>query len=108
MQQYIHTQGEGVQPKNHGDWGKNDLKFTENSPFDAKNDDFKPKTPRKPAESRSRGVGITPNKFILRDLKPLYTSIERTLGIFEKTGVCAEYTKEEDENYAHITIRIPK
>ena len=72
------------------------------------NDDSGPKTPRKPAESRPRGVGITPNKFVLRDLKPLYTSIERTLGIFEKTGVCAEYSKEEDENYARITIRIPK
>lgn len=55
-----------------------------------------------------QGSGVTPRKFALRDLKPLYNSIERTLGIFEKTGVSAEYHKEEDEEFAHILIRIPK
>ena len=55
-----------------------------------------------------QGVGVTPRKFALRDLKPLYNSIERTLGIFEKTGVSAEYRREEDEDFAHILIRIPK
>lgn len=56
----------------------------------------------------AQGVGVTPRKFALRDLKPLYNSIERTLGIFEKTGVSAEYRREEDEDFAHILIRIPK
>lgn len=52
--------------------------------------------------------GITPRKFALQDLKPLYNSIERTLGIFQKTGVAAEYHKVEDENAARIVIYIPK
>ena len=52
--------------------------------------------------------GVTPRKFALRDLKPLYNSIERTLGIFQKTGVAARYHKEEDENAARIVIYIPK
>lgn len=52
--------------------------------------------------------GVIPRKFALRDLKPLYNSIERTLGIFQKTGVAAEYRKEEDENAARIVIYIPK
>ncbi len=52
--------------------------------------------------------GVMPRKFALRDLKPLYNSIERTLGIFQKTGVAAEYRKEEDENAARIVIYIPK
>lgn len=65
-----------------------------------------PQTAR-PERSSSRG-GIAPKKFALRDLNPLYTSIERTLGIFEKTGVSAEYSKREDEREACIVIRIPK
>ena len=56
----------------------------------------------------SEGQGITPRKFILRDLQPLYHSIERTLGIFKKTGAEVAYTKQEDENRALITILIPK
>lgn len=67
----------------------------------------KPLLPQKPIRSIA-GSSVTPTKFVLRDLKPLYTSIERTLGIFEKTGVCAEYTKEEDEDFARIFICIPK
>lgn len=51
---------------------------------------------------------VKPRKFALRDLKPLYNSIERTLSIFQKTGVAAEYRKEEDENAARIVIYIPK
>ena len=54
------------------------------------------------------GQGITPSKFILRDLQPLYHSIERTLGIFKKTGATVEYRKQEDEHGALITISIPK
>jgi ParB family chromosome partitioning protein len=108
VQQYIHELGKGTQPKNSRDLSKNSPKTTENGLFDTKNGDFEPERPQKAAEKRPHNVGITPNTFVLRDLKPLYTSIERTLGIFEKTGVCAEYHKEEDENYAHITIRIPK
>lgn len=52
--------------------------------------------------------GITPRKFALRDLTPLYNSIERTLSIFKKTGATAEYKKEEDDVAARITIYIPK
>ncbi len=52
--------------------------------------------------------GVMPRKFALQDLKPLYNSIERTLSIFQKTGVAAEYHKEEDENAARIVIYIPK
>lgn len=66
-----------------------------------------PLLPKKPIRS-TQGSGVTPRKFALRDLKPLYNSIERTLGIFEKTGVSAEYHKEEDEDFANILIRIPK
>lgn len=73
--------------------------------------------PIKPKPSREQGApcqptvpksGIMPRKFALQDLKPLYNSIERTLGIFQKTGVAAEYRKEEDENAARIVIYIPK
>ncbi|MBQ9802907.1 MAG: ParB/RepB/Spo0J family partition protein [Clostridia bacterium] len=60
------------------------------------------------ASTRMATSGVVPRKFALRDLKPLYNSIERTLGIFEKTGVSAEYHKEEDESAARITIYIPK
>lgn len=56
----------------------------------------------------ARQSGVTPRKFALRDLQPLYNSIERTLGIFQKTGANAEYYKEEDENAARIVIYIPK
>ena len=60
------------------------------------------------SEKNAPGARITPSKFALRDLRPLYTSIERTLGILKKTGVSAEYSREEDENSAKITICIPK
>lgn len=56
----------------------------------------------------ARQSSITPRKFALRDLQPLYNSIERTLGIFQKTGAAAEYYKEEDEDAARIVIYIPK
>ena len=61
-----------------------------------------------PVKVAGKGTHITPSKFALRDLRPLYNSIERTLGIFEKTGVSAEYSKEEDDTCAKITIHIPK
>ena len=73
--------------------------------------------PINPKPSRAQGAscqpkvpksGIMPRKFALQDLKPLYNSIERTLGIFQKTGVAAEDRKEEDENAARIIIYIPK
>ena len=52
--------------------------------------------------------GIQPSKFVLRDLQPLYHSIERALGIFKKTGAAVDYRKQEDEHRALITISIPK
>ena len=61
-----------------------------------------------PQETLCAKTNITPRKFALQDLKPLYNSIERTLGIFQKTGVAAEYHKEEDEFAARIVIYIPK
>jgi len=102
-------------------WAKNQPEIAEKRDFWGKNDDFEPgiapkpanettsEPPLSPTPSRTlRGAGVMPRKFAMRDLKPLYNSIERTLGIFEKTGVCAEYSKQEDENFAHIVIRIPK
>lgn len=52
--------------------------------------------------------GFLPKKFALRDLSPLYNSIERVLGIFQKTGVQVGYSKEEQENFVNISIYIPK
>lgn len=52
--------------------------------------------------------GVQPKKFALRDLTPLYNSIERVLGIFQKTGVTVGYCKEEHEDCVEIFIRIPK
>ena len=52
--------------------------------------------------------GVLPKKFALRDLTPLYNSIERVLGIFQKTGVRVGYCKEENDNFVDISIRIPK
>ncbi len=52
--------------------------------------------------------GFLPKKFALRDLTPLYNSIERVLGIFQKTGVQVGYLKEEREDSVNISIRIPK
>lgn len=89
-------------------WEENHAELPENDDFCGPNDGFKHKEAPEIPQRPSRNTGITPKKFALRDLKPLYNSIERTLGIFEKTGVCAEYTKQEDENFAHIMIRIPK
>ena len=121
---------QGVQHKaieGTADFAQKQPKSPQNSDFRGENEVFLPQTrgwehdtpvvssaqtdlpplTKKPVRT-IQGTGVTPKKFALRDLKPLYNSIERTLGIFEKTGVCAEYTKEEDENYAHIVIRIPK
>ena len=77
------------------------------APKQQKSTENEPILPQKQAIN-VQGVGVTPRKFALRDLKPLYNSIERTLGIFEKTGVSAEDRREEDEDFAHILIRIPK
>lgn len=51
---------------------------------------------------------IRPSKFALRDLRPLYNSIERALGIFRKTGATVDCQRREDENDAYILIHIPK
>lgn len=53
-------------------------------------------------------AGILPRKFILHDLRPLYNSIERTLSIFRKTGMNAEYSREEGEDAVRIYIKIPR
>ena len=109
VQKYIEGQGRGEELQSRKNWVQNNQNIAQNAVFEAKNADFEPQAPQKSPENPLHiSNGITPRKFILRDLKPLYTSIERTLGIFEKTGVCAEYKKEEDDNYARITIRIPK
>ena len=52
--------------------------------------------------------GVLPKKFALRDLTPLYNSIERVLGIFQKTGIQVGYYKEEHADCVDISIRIPK
>ncbi|MBE6604455.1 MAG: ParB/RepB/Spo0J family partition protein [Ruminococcaceae bacterium] len=98
-------------------------KMAENAPKTDENSAKDPLYPRQPEEvtstpsaqtqardsSQSGQVqGIVPRKFALRDLTPLYNSIERTLGIFKKTGVAADFKKEEDDFAARITIYIPK
>ena len=50
---------------------------------------------------------ICPKKFVLHSLQPLYNSLERTLGIFRKTGRGAEMSTQEGEDGILITIRIP-
>lgn len=80
---------------------------------------FTPKSPvianvstQLPAESdvpkETVEQGITPSKFVLRDLQPLYHSIERALSIFKKTGATVNYRKQEDDLQTLITISIPK
>lgn len=51
---------------------------------------------------------IQPSKFALRDLRPLYNSIERSLTIFRKTGATADCKQHEDESGTYIVIHIPK
>ena len=57
-------------------------------------------TPRSPG-------GVIPRKFALKNLQPLYNSIERTLSIFRKTGRSAEMAHEEGPEGILITITIP-
>jgi ParB family chromosome partitioning protein len=52
--------------------------------------------------------GITPRKFALRDLTPLYNSIDRILSIFRKTGASVLCKREESPNGVRIIIEIPK
>ena len=52
--------------------------------------------------------GICPRKFALRDLRPLYNSIERTLSIFRKTGQDVECRRIESESGVTIIIEIPR
>ena len=59
-------------------------------------------------DGQEQGREVQPSKFVLRDLRPLYTSIERTLAIFRKTGNDAECTHHEDAEGVSILIRIPK
>lgn len=51
---------------------------------------------------------IQPSKFALRDLRPLYNSIDRALAIFRKTGASASCQRREDEDGTYIIIHIPK
>ena len=52
--------------------------------------------------------GVTPRKFALQNLTPLYNSIERTLSIFRKTGAEVDCRREEGEDAVRIIIHIPK
>ena len=52
--------------------------------------------------------GVQPRKFAMRDLRPLYNSIDRTLSIFRKTGASVDCTHEESESGVRIVISIPK
>lgn len=67
-----------------------------------------PEPPTKDEQSPSGLRPIQPSKFALRDLRPLYNSIERTLAIFRKTGAAVECQRREDESGAYILIHIPK
>ena len=48
------------------------------------------------------------HKFAVRDLRPLYNSIDRTLAIFRKTGAQVERTNRETPEGAEIVIRITR
>ena len=72
---------------------------TEMPPEPSKSVVLAPETPPK---------GITPRKFALPDLTPLYNSIDRTLSIFRKTGASALCKREEGPQGVRITIDILK
>ena len=57
-----------------------------------------------PEDERPQGR----HKFAVRDLRPLYNSIDRTLDIFRKTGAQVEQTHRETEGGAEIVIRISR
>ena len=52
--------------------------------------------------------GLIPRKFALKELTPLYNSIEHTLSIFRKTGAEAVCTREESADRIRIVIDIPR
>lgn len=56
------------------------------------------------ASAEAAPVGV--HKFAVRDLRPLYNSIDRTLAIFRKTGAQVTCTHREIEGAAEIVIRI--
>ena len=60
--------------------------------------------PTGPADERPQGR----QKFAVRDLRPLYNSIDRTLDIFRKTGAQVERTHRETADGAEIVIRISR
>ena len=59
--------------------------------------------PQAPANEQLR-----PQKFALQSLAPLYNSIERVLGIFQKTGAAVSCYREESETSVRIVIEVPK
>ena len=82
-----------------------------NTPILPQNDAFLPESGTQARKKttvmpRSPG-GIIPRKFALKNLQPLYNSIERTLSIFRKTGRSAEMAHEEGPEGILITITIP-
>lgn len=56
------------------------------------------------ADGGEQTVGV--RKFAVRDLRPLYNSIDRTLEIFRKTGAQTNCTHRETADGAEIVIRI--
>ena len=84
--------------------GENGAFFAENGTFSPPKDtQAKKRTAVKPRSPD----GIIPRKFALKNLQPLYNSIERTLSIFRKTGRSAEMAHEEGPEGILITISIP-
>lgn len=71
-----------------------------------KSPDLPPVTAYTPTEAPI--TGFVPQKFVLRDLQPLYTSIEKTLAIFRKTGASATCSHQETAEMVEICIKIPK
>ncbi len=61
-----------------------------------------------PQESTEPPSGVIPRKFAMRDLRPLYNSIDRTLNIFRKTGNAVECTRLEEGGEVKILISIPR
>ena len=67
-----------------------------------------PESATPPISCVPEATGIQPRKFAMRDLRPLYHSIDRTLSIFRKTGASVDCTHEENESGVRIIISIPK
>ena len=82
----------------------NALPAPSNSPFSPPAPQASREAPIAPESADERAAGV--HKFAVRDLRPLYNSIDRTLSIFRKTGAQVEQIHHETADGAEIVIRI--